>query len=112
MLLVLVCCAFVLQLMVLLPACSLCRGANTGARLQQLDVLLGSNAQLAARLMQSTNNNGSTPLMVATTGILDEGHAAVFRRLLQAADAVVLATKTKSGGVAPLCSTALVMTLC
>jgi len=84
--------------MVLLLACCPCRGASTQARLQQLDVLLGSNAQLAAHLMQAMNNNGSTPLMVAAANILDEGHAAVFRRLLQAADAVVLATKSKSGG--------------
>ena len=53
----------------------------------QLGQLLGSDASVAALLLCGTNNNGSTPLLVAASGIRSEEDADVFRRLLRAAKA-------------------------
>jgi hypothetical protein len=69
-------------------------------RQQQLALLLElvrSHRQLAPKLTAARNNNGSTPLIVAASGIRNPQDVEVFRLLLNAADACVLATSTKSG---------------
>lgn len=70
---------------------------EASARHRQLNLLLDSDPLLASKLMRGHNNNASTPLLVAASGIMHQDHAAVFRRLLHAADAVDLAAITKSG---------------
>jgi len=72
-------------------------------RHKQLDLLLDADPALATKLLRGRNNN-STPLTVAASHIQNEAHAGVFRRLLQAADGVVLSTTTKSGRTAALVS--------
>lgn len=84
-----------LLLLLLLPLVS--SNVPLQQRLQQLDLLLQVNQQLSGKLSRASNNNGSTPLMVAASGIRTADHATVFRRLLQSADFAVLATPTNSG---------------